>query len=250
MIDATPLSTVEVFLRLLVALLLGAAIGLERERVERAAGLRTVTLVSLGSALFMIISSHAFGPEGISGPAASRIDPTRIAAQVVSGIGFLGAGAILLRRNIVRGLTTAATIWAVAAIGLGAGAGLFVPVLITTAMILFVLMVLKPLEIRLFRRRADVSLSFSLPRRPEALAEVRDMVHRLGGVPRTLALREVSPERDRFELQVEIPRELPADQVLREVRAIENIADVVLEQPQYSQLWREEYPLEEEKDER
>ncbi len=245
MIDTTPLSNVEIFLRLLVALLLGAAIGLERERVERAAGLRTVTLVSLGSALFMIISSHAFLPEATNGQAATRIDPTRIAAQVVSGIGFLGAGAILLRRNIVRGLTTAATIWAVAAIGLGAGAGLFAPALITTAMILFVLMVLKPLEIRLFRRRADILLCFSIPRRPEALAEVRTMVHRLGGVPRTLLLREVSPERDRFELQLEIPRELPADRLLQEVRAMENVADVVLDQPQFSQLWREEYPLDE-----
>jgi putative Mg2+ transporter-C (MgtC) family protein len=240
MIDNTDLPFLTIFLRLLVALLLGAAIGLERERVERAAGLRTVTLVSVGSALFMIISSHGLYAESTSGVAAIRFDPSRLAAQVVSGIGFLGAGAILLRRNLVRGLTTAATVWATAAIGLAAGAGLLMTAVITTVMILFVLMVLKPLELRLFRRRVNVVLAFSMPRRPAALTELRTLVHRLGGVPRSLSLREVSPTRDRFELQLEIPRELPADRLLQQVRALDQVADVVLEQPQTQLVWHED----------
>ncbi len=240
MIDNTDLPLSTIVLRLLVALLLGAAVGLERERQERAAGLRTVTLVSLGSALFMILSSHGFFAE-TQGPAGTRFDPSRLAAQVVSGIGFLGAGAILLRRNVVRGLTTAATIWAVAAIGLSAGAGLLLPAVITTVMMLFVLMVLKPLEIRLFRRHSEVTLAFSIPRRATPLADIRSLVERLGGIPRTLALREVSPERDRFELQLDIPREVTADELLQEVRGLAGISEVWLDQPQPSRyFWHEE----------
>jgi len=86
-------------LRLLVALVLGAVVGLERERQERAAGLRTVTMVSLGSCLFTIVGAYAFG----------QTDPSRVAAQIVTGIGFLGAGTIFLRKDLVRGLTTAAS---------------------------------------------------------------------------------------------------------------------------------------------
>ena len=98
-----PVTTV--LLRLAVATLLGALIGLERERLERAAGLRTHALVALASALIMIVSGYGFAELG-----ATPRDPTRMAAQVVSGIGFLGAGVIIFRKNAVRGLTTAASI--------------------------------------------------------------------------------------------------------------------------------------------
>ncbi len=243
MIDNTDLSFSTILLRLVVALLLGAAVGLERERQERAAGLRTVTLVSLGSALFMIVSAHGFFAESTQGPASLRFDPSRLAAQVVTGIGFLGAGAILLRRNVVRGLTTAATIWAVAAIGLSAGAGLLLPAVITTIMILFVLMVLKPLEIRLFHRHSQVLLAFTMPRRQAPLADVRSLVEHLGGIPRTLVLREVSAERDHVELLLDIPRELAADQLLSEVRSLEGVGGVVLDQQQPAALWSEEETL-------
>src|SRR5699024_2156148 len=98
---------------------LGGLIGLERERLDRAAGFRTHALVAVASALIMVVSTYGF-------PATSReggggLDPSRMAAQVVSGVGFLGAGVIILRGNTVRGLTTAATIWAVAGLGLAAG---------------------------------------------------------------------------------------------------------------------------------
>lgn len=241
MIDNTDLSYTTILLRLFVALLLGAAVGLERERVERAAGLRTVTLVCLGSALFMIISSHGFFAENQA--AGMRFDPSRLAAQVVSGIGFLGAGAILLRRDVVRGLTTAATIWAVAAIGLAAGAGLMLPAVTATVMIIFVLMVLKPVERRLFRRPSQVLLAFTMPRRQAPLADVRSLVERLGGIPRTLVLREVSAERDHFELLLVIPRELTADQLLSEVRGLQGVANVVLDQQQPAALWQEDETL-------
>src|SRR5579883_350300 len=103
----------EIFLRLFVAALLGALVGWERERGERAAGLRTHALVGLGSALFMVVSS--FGFEDTRNMPQVALDPSRVAAQVASGVGFLGGGTIILRREVVRGLTTAASIWAVAA---------------------------------------------------------------------------------------------------------------------------------------
>jgi len=121
----------EMFLRILLATVLGAIIGYQRERAGKAAGLRTNSLICLGAALFTVVSFHAFG---------LAADPARVAAGIVTGIGFLGAGAILRRGGgIVEGLTTAATIWAVAAVGLAAGAGLYLICAGATALILIVL---------------------------------------------------------------------------------------------------------------
>ena len=125
--------TLDFILRILVAALLGGAIGLEREYREKAAGFRTHFLVALGSALFMIISAYGFtdllNPGGayhdLSSEMNHRLDVSRIAAQVVSGIGFIGAGTIIFQKNAVRGLTTAASIWVTAAIGLACGAGMY-----------------------------------------------------------------------------------------------------------------------------
>ena len=108
--------------RMLIAAILGAAIGLEREIHEHPAGMRTHLLVSLGTAIFTVLSIYGF--EGITANGvAPTVDPTRIAAQVVSGIGFLGAGAILKYGTSIRGLTTAASLWATAAVGMAVGAG-------------------------------------------------------------------------------------------------------------------------------
>src|SRR6266699_353354 len=134
-------------IRLGLSLVLGALVGLEREQGERAAGIRTHTLVALGSCLIMIVS--AFGFADILGTRAVVLDPSRIAAQVVSGIGFLGAGTILLRKEIIKGLTTAAAIWVVAAIGLACGAGLLLAAICTTVLTIAVLILLQPLRGRI-----------------------------------------------------------------------------------------------------
>jgi len=134
--DLTPdLSAAEqagLALRLALALALGALVGLEREYHLQPAGFRTHGLVALGAALFTLISAYAF-PDA---------DPTRIAAQIVTGIGFIGAGTILHHRGSVRGLTTAASLWAVAAIGMTAGAGLAVLALVGTGLVLVALSLL------------------------------------------------------------------------------------------------------------
>jgi putative Mg2+ transporter-C (MgtC) family protein len=147
------ISNQEVFLRILTAAVLGAVIGVNRGRLEWAAGLRTHMLVSVGAALAVIVSAYGFNHALLQDHVV--LDPSRIAAQVVSGIGFLGAGTIMFmaKEQVVRGLTTAAGLWAVAAVGLASGAGLYVPAVVTTAMLWVILALLKPVERRFVRRR-------------------------------------------------------------------------------------------------
>ncbi|MBI2354641.1 MAG: MgtC/SapB family protein [Deltaproteobacteria bacterium] len=140
--------------RLLLASLLGALIGLEREIHGRTAGFRTHLLVSLGSALFVVASINFYRMFGnFSGLVANGVDPGRLAAQVVTGIGFLGAGAIIHEKSSVRGLTTAACLWIAAAIGVACGSGLFVLSLLVTAIALVSLIALKKIEGMLSRDR-------------------------------------------------------------------------------------------------
>jgi putative Mg2+ transporter-C (MgtC) family protein len=140
------LGNVELVSRLILAAALGSVIGVERERLSWAAGLRTHMLVCVGSALIMIVS--AFGFADVLGAQNVVLDPSRMAAQVVSGIGFLGAGSILMRGEIVRGLTTAASLWSVAAIGLAVGGGMYTASIAATIIILIILAGIKPLERR------------------------------------------------------------------------------------------------------
>lgn len=125
---------IEITLRLLIALVLGGVIGIEREYRSKDAGFRTHFLVALGSALFCIVSQYGFGFD--------LKDSSRVAAQVVSGIGFLGAGTIIFQKNVVRGLTTAAGLWVTAAIGLACGSGMYAAASIATAIVIIGLEVL------------------------------------------------------------------------------------------------------------
>jgi putative Mg2+ transporter-C (MgtC) family protein len=138
------ISNTDIAIRLLASALLGSLIGFERERLLWAAGVRTHMLVSVGSALLIIVSAYGF--TNATQMPHVVLDPSRVAAQVVSGIGFLGAGSILLRGQVVKGLTTAASIWSVAAIGLASGAGLYFAAGLATAIILLILVGIKPLE--------------------------------------------------------------------------------------------------------
>jgi putative Mg2+ transporter-C (MgtC) family protein len=145
------ISPEQIVLRLVLAAVLGGLVGVERERLEWAAGMRTHALVSLGSALFMVVS--IFGFSDILTEQHVILDPSRVAAQVASGIGFIGAGTIILRREIVKGLTTAASIWAVAAVGLAVGGGMFVASVAATVLALAILVLAKSVKTRLFPNR-------------------------------------------------------------------------------------------------
>lgn len=142
-IFAEDMIIMDFILRILVAALLGGAIGLERGFRAKEAGFRTHFLVALGSAVFMILSAHGFGDVQLS--ESQRLDVSRIAAQVVSGIGFIGAGTIIFQRQAVHGLTTAAGLWVTASIGMAAGAGMYVIAGFTTLLVLIGLEVLNVL---------------------------------------------------------------------------------------------------------
>lgn len=165
-----PFATVA--LRLFVALALGALIGAERERRDRSsashsAGVRTLALVSLGSALVMIVSAYGFLQ--FHGIAGVQVQPAQIAAQVITGIGFLGAGVILLRRDTVRGLTTAATVWLVAGIGLTCGLGFLWEATLATVLALVLLAVVRPIERWLFPMRSPHLFLIGIERGASAL---------------------------------------------------------------------------------
>ena len=136
--DLSLATQIDLALRLALGLALGAIIGFERESHGQPAGFRTHSLVATGSALFTVVSAYGFGGD--------LTDPTRIAAQIVTGIGFIGAGTILQYRGQVRGLTTAASLWSVAAIGMAAGAGMWIISLVATALIVVILIVFDRIE--------------------------------------------------------------------------------------------------------
>jgi len=194
------LNDAHIVLRLAVAAGLGGAIGVERELREREAGIRTHLLVSLGSALFTIVSAYAFHSFLTSGASVVRADPTRIAAQIVTGIGFLGAGAIIREGLSVRGLTTAATLWVVAAIGMACGAGWYWAALVTTLLTLFALWPLRILAYETIERikpeanRLTVELREGQPIAP-FIAQLHDVRH-----------FELDEEADRRIVRLELPR--------------------------------------------
>ena len=198
----------DAFLRLLVAGLLGAAIGFERELRDREAGIRTHLLVSLGSALFTIVSAYGFHEFLVSGGNVVRADPSRIAAQIVTGIGFLGAGAIIREGLSVRGLTTAATLWVVAAIGMACGAGYYWPAAAAAVLSVFALWPLRIWAYRLIERikPEEDRLTIEL-REGQPVAELLTQLHHVRHI-------EVDDELDRRVVQIESP-EIDEDLVAR-----------------------------------
>ena len=192
------LSTSETILRLVIAALAGSIVGVERERLQWAAGLRTHMLVCVGSCLVIIVST--FGFSNVVGPHVV-LDPSRIAAQVVSGIGFLGAGTILLRGEVVKGLTTAASLWAVAAIGLAVGSGLYVAALATTLIVLIILAGLKPIEEHIRDRVQTRQIVVTAKRGTLSIATFHDLLGaRANRVKQFVLLKDVADEMDKVEI--------------------------------------------------
>jgi putative Mg2+ transporter-C (MgtC) family protein len=165
----------EILLRLLSAAFFGAIIGLERERKDWTAGLRTHMMVCLGSSLIMIVSAYGFAD--VLGNKNLVLDPSRIAAQVISGIGFIGAGTILfLRQGVIRGLTTASGLWTVAAIGLATGGGMYFAALITTVLAVIILWLLQPIERVLSERYKRKSIKIVALSRVKSIEVVNKIV--------------------------------------------------------------------------
>jgi putative Mg2+ transporter-C (MgtC) family protein len=213
--DTPMLSELELVLRLALAALLGAAIGVEREWRDRTAGLRTHMLVCLGSAVFTIVSAYGFSDWYASIPANQRStlisDPTRIAAQIVTGIGFLGAGAIFRSEDGVRGLTTAASLWMMAAIGLATGAGYYVLAISTTVLMLLILIGLRTVSGRIKRmNRGEQTPLEVIVSGPTAIGAVLDAVAAVEGSVASFTASVLGPDLPSRRLTFDLS--LPADE--------------------------------------
>src|SRR4051794_41083007 len=217
------LSFWEMVVRLGLAAALGAVIGLERELRDREAGLRTHMLVALGSALFTILSAYGFR-DVMTNPLFVRTDPTRIAAQIVTGIGFLGAGAIIRQGFSVRGLTTAATLWLTAAIGMAAGAGSYVAAALTTGLALFSLWPLRVLAYRAFERVHERRITVTLAEAAGATSVIERM-EVLGVQVEGFALSEQGDERT-IVVTCDLPRSLPQTTLVRELSSLTDVKGV------------------------
>lgn len=168
------IETSEILIRLSLGALCGAIIGIERERKEWAAGMRTHMMVSVGAALFMLVSSYGFNE--VLGNDKIVLDPSRVAAQVVSGIGFLGAGTIIfLRQGVIRGLTTASGLWTVAGIGLAIGGGMYIAGIATTVIAIIILWVLQPLEAFVYSRSRWKTLTITTYKSKES-SQIMDLI--------------------------------------------------------------------------
>lgn len=222
MIGVPVLSLSDTLLRLGLATLLGALVGLERERLERAAGLRTHAIVSLGSALIMLVSMYGFS-DVLGADQRVGLDVSRVAAQVVSGIGFLGAGVIIFRKSVVRGLTTAASIWTVAGLGLACGGGLFAAAGIATGMILALQLLLRPLEQRYFSHHHEHRLELRVQRSAGNLSGIQAAIDDAGVSIKSLRVRPANGGEDRVDIVLGPVADTHATRLLEHLREVAGV---------------------------
>lgn len=211
----------DLLIRLSTACVLGGAIGIQREGANRPAGFRTHVLVAVGSSLIMLISIYGFGEAG-------RIqDPARIAAQVVSGIGFLGAGTIMKEGSTIRGLTTAASLWVVAGIGLACGSGFYLGAIVTTVLVYVVLATFSGLERYLFHRAKYLEVQVTTKDEPGQLGLIGGAlgVHQVSIRNICLTRLENSAAVD-ITLLLKLPANITPEQVAQELSAVPNVTKV------------------------
>jgi putative Mg2+ transporter-C (MgtC) family protein len=172
------ISYLDLSLRIVISLLLGGLIGLEREWHNHAAGFRTHILVCVGATMIMLLSIYGFGD--FANEYNVRMDPARLAAQVVSGIGFLGAGAIIRNGSSISGLTTAASIWVVAAIGLCVGAGFFFGAVLVTVLVIIILVLLNKFEKSFHNKRSRNEVTVRIINTEGGVARIADLFEQEG----------------------------------------------------------------------
>ena len=218
---------ISLLLRILAAALFGGIIGLERGYRAKEAGFRTHFLVALGSALFMILSAHGF--DGVLTTENHRLDVSRIAAQVVSGIGFIGAGTIIFQKQAVHGLTTAAGLWVTAAIGMAAGAGLYLLATVTTVLVLIGLEAFNSMLPHIGHRNLTVALSVSDRSRIQELLNrlksegVRIASFSLTPYPGQETKNQDAPERVLVKMELKMTRRKYSEQIFHLMTGFEGI---------------------------
>lgn len=208
----------EIVLRLVIACVLGGLIGLERERSYRPAGFRTHMLVCIGATLIMMVSQYAF-------EYPPTRDPGRIAAQVVSGIGFLGAGTIIREGVTIRGLTTAASLWVVAGIGLAVGAGFHFAALMATVLVFFTLVFFGYVEKHLLTAKHYEKIDLVLADRPGQLGKVGTIFGRYHISIKDVAMRHEQDELH-LSLSVLVPPDLDLTAVIQELAEQDGVSSV------------------------
>jgi putative Mg2+ transporter-C (MgtC) family protein len=206
-----PLDAAEAFLRIGAAGGCGALIGLERESRNQLAGMRTHALVAAGAAIFTLAGAHGF-PDIARGP---NVDPMRVAAQIASGIGFIGAGAIIRDRGSVRGITTAAALWTSAAVGLATGAGLWWVAAAGAAVILIVLVGLRPIGARLVAPVQTLDIEYE--KGHGTLGPVMEAIRDSGGVLEDLDIRDSDGSKRNVEIDIRVPDPEELGHVAREL---------------------------------
>lgn len=219
-------------LRLVLALVLGGVVGLEREQNNHPAGFRTHILVCLGACLIMLLSLYGFSAF-VNEPNV-RLDPARLAAQAITGIGFLGAGTIVFNGNAITGLTTAASLWVVAAIGLAAGAGFYYAAVITTLFVLLSLWVLNKVEKRWIAGKRTHTLRIEMADRPGGLAAVSTIVAEEGADIRKLIVEQAASVRDdtgcvRISMIVRLAKPDPLVPMMERLKQLNGVTNVSLE---------------------
>ena len=225
---------IEMLLRLVLAVLLSGIIGMEREALNKSAGFRTHILVGIGACLMMIISlSMPFiRMPGDFGATGSNSDPARIAAQVVSGIGFLGAGAIMSSSGKVRGLTTAASLWAVAGIGLCVGAGLYVTAIGASVLTFATLSLFARVENRIQKNRI-IRMEIYMVDEPCAVGKVFEVFNDLDIQVKDTALVEdnkIGHDVIKLDLLLKIPYNIEEEKIKTDLEKITEVYDIVYTQ--------------------
>jgi len=215
-------SNYEMIFKLALACILGGLIGLERESLNRPAGLRTYTLVCVGSTLAMIVSIDIY----LLYHHTVQADPGRIAAQVISGIGFLGAGTIMREGATVRGLTTAAGLWVVACIGLAVGAGLYLPAVVTTLLILFVLIYFVKFEQVVTGLREYKGMVILVEDGPGQVGNIGSILGEMGVLIKNIQLSRTETEDLEVELLLELPTGISINEVIDELSAIKGLRSI------------------------
>ncbi|MGB9839763.1 MgtC/SapB family protein [Thermovenabulum sp.] len=209
----------EVVTRLLLSIILGGIIGIERESVNRPAGFRTHVLVCVGSTLTMLVSIFIFEKFR----AFTSTDPSRIAAQVVSGIGFLGAGTIIRVGPTVKGLTTAASLWTVASIGLAIGCGFYSAAIIATIFTFITLISLTRIEAVFINRRLLYNIYVTVSDKPGQLGKIGTVLGEYGISIRNIKMENLDEDRVNINLTVRLPANVKIEDVIMKLSAIEGV---------------------------
>lgn len=226
------ISNKDIIIRLILSAIIGGSIGIEREVNNRPAGLRTHVLVSVSSALIMLVSIDGFS--GLQGG-----DPARLASQVVSGIGFLGAGTIIKTGSNIKGLTTAASLWACACVGLAIGNGYYLGGLLTATIVLFTLMSLMPIEKRIFERKYK-RLEIISTNRPGLIGEIGVLLGKHDIVIKDINIvdSEIEDEEEciimEMHFMVKVRKTFNSNNFFREIYEIDGVFEAVFDEKKIS----------------